>query len=1776
MRQKSAHQSLKGAFALGIAAALVGGVVVVNELPAWSAPVQHEQTFNYTAGTQSWTVPAGVTQIEVALRGGQGGNGGDDAAGAPPISTYRGLVTGTIEVTPGQNLTIAVGQGGTTGLSSANGTQAGPAGGLNPLAGYDGGIGGRVGTAGSSGQGGGGGAATVLRIGGDDIVAGGGGGNGGSGQYAPTRGRTADGTFAPRTDGTSTDGQAGLQPSGGNNDGGGSGAGGGGAQGGTRGAVEFGAGTSTEWFGYGGSVGQNSTASFSGLTTSYEHVAQNQGNGTLVIRWDTGTAAAPAAPQGIAGVGEVDLAWNPPAQIGQGPIIDYQVQYSSDDGLTWSPSQLVDSDATEFTVTGLTNGTPYVFRVAAVTPVGVGDFSPKSNPITPYALPGAPVTTNIEPRDGALAVSFDPPSSGAPVTGYQYRVDGGAWVPIADPAQPIVIPGLFNGVEVDIELRATSAVGNGAASDPEPGTPRAVPGAPTVTGVTTGPGTGSVAFEPGFDGGSTITGYEYRVDGGAWTSLGASADSVDLTGLDPSESYDVEIRAINAAGPGAPSAPTRVTTPGLPGPLASASATSLDSALSVTFAQGANGGSPITRVEYSLDGGATWEPIGTAGPVTIPGLSNGVEQSVQLRAVNAVGAGPATTVAATPATVPGAPGITSVTDEGTGSLEVVFTPPASDGGWAITGYEYSTDGGQTWAPLGGVGSPASISEASDGSALYPDTRYPLSLRAVNGVGAGPASSAVNSNGPVPPVLASAPTIAGVVSQPSALSVTFTPGDNGGATVTEYQYSIDGGTTWQSTGSLSGQFVIGGLTDGTSYEVRVRTVTSVGDGASSTPAFGTPASPPAPPTQTSVQRGNGELTVALTAGSNGGSAITDYEYTIDGGTTWVSTGQATGPVTISGLNNGQSYTVQMRAINAVGTSGGSNQLTSAPAAVPPAPTLTLTPGDTTVSVSAVFAADGGAPLTKIEYSVDGGATWIDTHSLSGNIALTGLPNGTSTEVQVRGTNAIGTGPAETGSATPRTVPGPPTDVVAAGNTGSIDASWGAPASDGGAPITGYTAYAYSSISSTIPVGSCTTTGARQCTISGLSNGTEYFIAVAATNEAGTGPESPRRPSAMPLVRPGAPNLTAVSPGDQRLMLTFTPGAAGDRPIQGYEYTVDGGTTWLPLGTGSPATAQGLTNGTAYNVQVRAVSAAGPGAASNVRSGTPFGYPYAPTGIVVTPGSGNATVTWDPADLNGTTLARYTVTAFSAENGGTVVRTCQTTGTSCVLSPLTNGTTVWVSIQTEVTHPSTGATTYYSERSDPRIPVTPRVAGTAPTFDLPTRTADGYSVRITNYYAGSTYALDESALPPGASATRSDDTITVTGLAPNQSGVVGVTVSRIGYLDASASVLGTALAAGIAPIFGTPNRTPDGYTVVITNYDASSSYALDDSALPPGASATSAGDTVTVTGLDPGVSGVVDVTVSKTGSADASAPVTGSALDAGIVPTFDTPTRTVDGYTVVIANYDSDATYTLDDSELPPGASATRTGNTITVTGVDPGVSATVGVTVAKVGSTNASADVTGTALETGIAPIFGTPNRTPDGYTVEISNYDPAATYTLDDSELPPGATATRTGNTITVTGLDPGESATVGVSVSKTGSTDASADVTGTAQEIGEAPRLSKPTSTVDGFELTILNYDPDLVYTVTVTKGEVRVEGDRIIVTGLKPGESATVSVTASNSDTAVRSATAAGSALPTPGPDNGDKGDGLETTGALDPAPVGLLAATLLLLGGVALVTGRLRRKS
>jgi titin len=261
----------------------------------------------------------------------------------------------------------------------------------------------------------------------------------------------------------------------------------------------------------------------------------------------------------------------------------------------------------------------------------------------------------------------------------------------------VTIDNLTNGTQYTFYIRAINAVGPGLPATVQ-ATPVAAPISPTNFIATRGNGQISCTWDaPVNDGGSAITSYDVSSDGGGtWTSAALNMAYV-FTGLTNGTLYNLQVRAVNGVGPGAPATTTATpaTTPGVPTSFVGVSGNGFIACTWVAPAN--NGGSPITGYEVSSDGGGTWGHIGNATSYTFTDLTNGTLYSLQVRAVNDVGASAAATTTGTPVTVPGTPTSLSATPGDT-AVTLTWVAPADDGGTAITGYEYSLDG-NTWSTV---------------------------------------------------------------------------------------------------------------------------------------------------------------------------------------------------------------------------------------------------------------------------------------------------------------------------------------------------------------------------------------------------------------------------------------------------------------------------------------------------------------------------------------------------------------------------------------------------------------------------------------------------------------------------------------------------------------------------------------------------------------------------------------------------------------------------------------------------------------------------------------------------------------------------------------------------------------------------------------------------------------------------------------------------------------------------------------------------------------------
>ena len=1497
-------------FRLICAASLIATVIVIAS-PGQTQVVKAETVttvFNYTGSTQTFTVPDGVSSISVTMYGGQGGIGGGDSQGSPTPGGYRGAVIGSIDVTPGQVITVAVGGGGGEGTSSEGRAPGGTAG-LNPLTGYDGAVGGIAGPEGSSGGGGGGGGATVLRIGNSDIVAGGAGGNGGNGQFLPIVGRRAYDTHTPRSDTTSTNGRTGMNTSEACTpdfrcDGGASGAGGGGAVGGERGEIQYGGASATEYFGFGGYPGSNSTASYSNLSAYYDFYAGNSDDGSVTISYETGTPGAPTNVSAGQRNGSIALLWSAPLGSGSAPITDYVVYFATSRDGTYSTFSDGTSTNTTATVTGLTNGTTYFFKVAAVNSYGEGTKSaPMTDGVAPSDVPSAPTIGSISPRDGGLSVPFTAGASGATISAYEYQIDNGSWVRASGTTSPLIISGLTNGTTYSIKLRAISVIGNGTASSAENGTPASVPAAPAISAIALETGAVQVSFTAGANGGSSITKYQYSTDNGStWqdrTDAGTTASPVTIsalsedgtTPLSGGSTYSVRLRAVNAAGTGVQSSASEVTVKGAPGAPTISAITASDKQLSVALTPGTNGGSPITKYQYSTDNGATWRDraSGTTGsPLTISALStngttaleNGTAYNIKIRAVNAAGAGTASSAtSATPRTTADAPTIDAtdtITGAG-GTISVPFTTPASNGGAVITTYEYSTDAGVSWrtrTDSGTTGSPLVISkESSDGTTnLQGETRYRIQLRAVNAAGSGAASAFATGITTTAP---SAPVITSTTGADGSGTVQFTAPANGGKAIIRYEYSLDSGD-WVNTGTLATSFTIAGLTNGQSYSVRLRAVNSNGDSDPSTSATLVIASVPTAPTLGTVTAGDGSLSVAFTVpDSNGGSSITTYEYSTDGGATWRAraSGSTGSPLVITRLSsdgtatlvNGATYAVQLRAVNAIGKGDASVSTLVVPRGVPEAVAIdSITVSDGSLVVNFTPGSDGGSAIIRYEYRLNGGL-WTNTGNLTSPATIGGLTNGTSYTVNIRAVTDVGAGASSNSiTATPAVAPNAPTNVtVTSGNT-TATVRWSAP-SNGGAAISEYTATAYNASTAGVSVKTCSI-ATTECTITELTNGTTYYVSVTATNSAGTSVESSPRQSVTPLHTPGASTITSISSFSGNLSVAFNaPASNGGSAIIDYEYQLNNG-AWLSSGrTTSPISIGGLTNGVAYAVKIRAINAVGEGPSSDSVTKIPFGLPSVVGGITAAPGNNTVTVSWARARDNGSAISKYTAVAWNAATEGGISASCFTSSTTCTITGLGDTTTYYITVDAE-NEAGVGG------RNNPRISVrTGSTPPSAPTISDVTAGDKQVTVAWTAGDAGTSpitdyvvqYSTDGTSFETFSDSVSTSTTTTVTGLINYQEYFFRVLAVSSHGAGSTSSASEAVQPAGIVPDAPTITVVTPGsqqvsldWTAGAANSDPITDYIVEYSAnsgefvvFTDGVSVTSR---VTVTGLFNGVS------------------------------------------------------------------------------------------------------------------------------------------------------------------------------------------------------------------------------------------------------------------------------------------------------------------------------------
>ncbi len=922
---------------------------------------------------------------------------------------------------------------------------------------------------------------------------------------------------------------------------------------------------------------------------------------------DAQQGSVPDQPTGLVTTAvhdSVALSWNDP---GDTSITHYQVLRRDRDvhaaGEFVTIKENTGSPATSYTDTTVAPERRYTYRVQAVNRHGVSQWSSFARADTP-AAPAPPPEDESSPAD--LAPSGLTAEAGA---------DGGVALTWTAPAADAAA---VTGYEL---LRAAG---------------KAEPASLALTAVTSTAHTDTTATQAGET-------YSYQVKAlrDQEQSEGSNRASVTLPQHTP--------------GPG--DAQARQTKPGTP-TLVEVGAG--DTKLRVIWkAPPPESGAPINTydlryIETSADEAietnwtvieTIWDRLGMAGPYeyTLTALTNGTGYDVQVRARAA--SGPAgtgdwsNTLSDTPAAVPDAPGAPQVT-RSDGMLDFTWSAPADNGTGAITSYDLRYRAGSgDWTEITGVWT------ETDGGALAGNlpnltngVTYRLQVRAVNANGGGLWSAGAEG---VPATLPGVPRfVTKWTSGDGYLGVLWSsPESDGGANVTHYDLRyietsanamIDGNWTEKlDVSTRASSYRLTGLTNLVEYRLQLRAVNDVGPGPWDTGFKDTPRKPPGPPSIDLVTSADGSLTIAYSPPPvvEGAGDIASYRLSWIRGHTgglWSVANDlpTSAPLeyTISGLNNGARYTLELRVYDEFGDYNDSVRAVGIPGAPtsPAAPTIdALTASSGAFSITWEAPYNGGAAITSydLRYIRNDAASKADANwTLEEEVwsagalwyALSGLTDWVAYDVQVRAENSVGVGAwSATKTGTPGTAPSAPTiDEVyyVDDEFRRMLMEWTAPTSDGGSTITNYhVRFTYTASQQSEVFDDFWDPSKALGVVLPLNPhdvGVEVGFEVRAVNVAAAGPWSAMTTWTTPGTPDAPTGVTAVA-ADRKIIVTWEAAVTGDAAVIAYDlryrWIIPGSPNkfwtlirdvWTPGSGELRYTRTGVPNHREHGVQVRA--------------------------------------------------------------------------------------------------------------------------------------------------------------------------------------------------------------------------------------------------------------------------------------------------------------------------------------------------------------------------------------------------------------------------------------------------------------------------------------------------------------------------------------------------------------------------------------------------------------
>ncbi len=237
----------------------------------------------------------------------------------------------------------------------------------------------------------------------------------------------------------------------------------------------------------------------------------------------TVNVVVPEKPTGLSVEGgneQLTLSWDDPADAS---ITGYQFRQrqGTGDWGAWTAMSGASATTTTYTVTGLTNGDEYHFRIRAVNADGAGSASGRAKGTPTNVKPNIPVLTAVA-GDGEVSLSWTS-QAGIATWGYQYQTNAAAWTGVATTTvrEPkAVVTGLTNRTEYKFRVFARFANNQSSTwSDEATATPTPMLKVPAMVTVAEGGGNATVPVTVGNPVGQAVT---LNVTYGGSSATGAS------------------------------------------------------------------------------------------------------------------------------------------------------------------------------------------------------------------------------------------------------------------------------------------------------------------------------------------------------------------------------------------------------------------------------------------------------------------------------------------------------------------------------------------------------------------------------------------------------------------------------------------------------------------------------------------------------------------------------------------------------------------------------------------------------------------------------------------------------------------------------------------------------------------------------------------------------------------------------------------------------------------------------------------------------------------------------------------------------------------------------------------------------------------------------------------------------------------------------------------------------------------------------------------------------